>query len=274
MRAINIAWHYARRRWRFRYFMLLNNDLAIVPRNVLKLLRYLEIDGVAGVQGTIMMASNPNLVDNAGFAVDIFGLTYPICRGYTVDCAKPCHPSYLSGAFSVYRADAIGRLGQPFDSRVECYYDDKHLGLRLWSAGYKLLHVPLVVAYHLGSASYAARRKLKSPQWFKGVVLAELAPSFIAGSPIRYVVAAYYSALSVVLSLVAASNYVKHFVAALKEASALRLGAGANEGFAKFAPLLKPVPIPKLNRLERGIKLASRTDSRKSSAAARKDAAL
>jgi GT2 family glycosyltransferase len=211
-RTVNIAWHYARRRWKFKYFMLLNNDLAIVPSNAAKLLNYLEIDNIAGVQGTIMQADNPRLIDNAGFAVDAFGLTYPICRGYTIECAKACHPSYLSGAFSVYRADAIEKLGQPFDNRVESYYDDKHLGLRLWSAGYKLLHVPLVVAYHLGSASYAARRKLKSPQWFKGVALAELAPSYTAGSPSFLLLVFAFGIFSAFLSLIFAVNDIKSLI--------------------------------------------------------------
>jgi GT2 family glycosyltransferase len=211
-RAVNIAWHYARKRWKFKYLMLLNNDLVIVPNNVAKLLKYLEIDNVAGVQGTIMQADNPRLVDNAGFAIDTFGLTYPICRGYTIKCAKACHPSYLSGAFSVYRADAIENLGQPFHNAVEAYFDDKHLGLRLWSAGYKLLHVPLVVAYHLGSASYAARHKLKSPQWFKGVMLAELAPSYIAGSPSFHLLVFAFGIFSAFLSLIFAVNDIKSLI--------------------------------------------------------------
>jgi GT2 family glycosyltransferase len=216
-RAVNIAWRYARRRWKFKYLMLLNNDLVIVPSNVAKLLKYLEIDNVAGVQGTIMQADNPHIVDNAGFAVDAFGLTYPICRGYTIECAKVCHPSYLSGAFSVYRADAIEKLGQPFDNRVESYYDDKHLGLRLWSAGYKLLYVPLVVAYHLGSASYAARRKLRSPQWFKGVMLAELAPSYLMRHSSFLLLAVTFGTLSVFLSLFLMVNIIKSFIVVCKE---------------------------------------------------------
>ena len=250
-RAVNIAWHYARKRWKFKYLMLLNNDLVIVPSNAAKLLKYLEIDNVAGVQGTIMQADNPRLIDNAGFAIDAFGLTYPICRGYTIKCAKACHPSFISGAFSVYRADAIEKLGQPFDNRVESYYDDKHLGMRLWSAGYKLLHVPLVVAYHLGSTSYATRRKLKSPQWFKGVALADLVPSRAARSSVWCLVTLYYGVVAVLLSLVTASNYVKNYVAALKEAKTFGRSVVMNEGLTRSVPLI--MPVPKLNRLERGI---------------------
>jgi len=221
-RAVNIAWHYAFKRWKFRYLMLLNNDLVIVPSNVVKLLKYLEIDNVAGVQGTILQADNPHIVDNAGFAIDTFGLTYPICRGYTVECAKVYHPSFLSGAFSVYRADAIEKLGQPFHNAVEAYFDDKYLGLRLWSAGYKLLHVPLVVAYHLGSASYATRRKLRSSQWFKGVMLSELAPSYIAEDSSFILLVVAFGILSVFLSLFLMVNIVKSFVRVCKKLRMLK----------------------------------------------------
>jgi len=169
-------------------------------------------------------------------------------------------PELPQRSLLVYRADAIERLGQPFDDRVECYYDDKHLGLRLWGAGYKLLHVPLVVAYHLGSASYAGRSKLKSPQWLKGVAVAELAPSHAAGSPVRHIVTMYYGALAVALSLITASNHVKRYIAALKEAKTLKQDAALNRSSIELIPLLKP--IPKLNRLERGVALASRTNSR------------
>jgi GT2 family glycosyltransferase len=251
-RAVNIAWHYARKRWRFKYFMLLNNDLVIVPRNVIRLLKYLEIDGVAGVQGTIMQATNPHLVDNAGFVVDIFGLTYPICRGYSFCCAKPCHPSFLSGAFSVYRASIIDRLGQPFNNRVECYYDDKYLGLVLWSIGYKLLHVPFIVAYHLGSASYADRYKFKSPQWFKGIVLAELGPSFSLKSPIWWLVALYYGVISVALSILVTSNYVKSYVISLKEIKTFKQISTLTRNAFELIPKLRF--IIKLNRIEKGVK--------------------
>jgi len=250
-RAVNIAWRYARRRWEFRYFMLLNNDLVIVPGNVLRLLRYLEVDGVAGVQGTVMQAANPRLVDNCGFFVDRFGLTHPICRGFTVECAKLCYPSFLSGAFSVYRADAISELGTPFDDRVECYYDDKHLGLRLWSSGRKLLHVPLVVAYHLGSASYAARRKLKSPQWFKGVVVAELAPSRALGTASHILPVLYYGVVSVALTLLTRANYVKSYVSSLREVNIL-----SQDRALRFGLLPKIGPRIFLNRLERGVRLS------------------
>lgn len=53
-RAVNIAYRYATKRWKSRYLALLNNDLIIVPENIVKIIEYLEYGDIAGVQGTIM----------------------------------------------------------------------------------------------------------------------------------------------------------------------------------------------------------------------------
>jgi GT2 family glycosyltransferase len=249
-RAVNIAWHYARKRWFFRYFMLLNNDLVIVPHNVAKLLGFLEVSNVVGVQGTIMQASNPRIIDNAGFAVDDLGLTYAICRGHEFSCAKLSYPSYLSGALSIYKVEAVEKLGQPFSNGVECYYDDKHLGLSLWSRGAKLLHVPLLSGFHIGSASYAGRRILRSPYWFKGIVLAEVAPLYTARKNLWRLVALYYAVAAFVFSLIARSNYVGSYVVALKELKLLK-----SDGYIELGRVPKMRVIGVLNRVTKGIRL-------------------
>ncbi|MEZ0345268.1 MAG: glycosyltransferase [Infirmifilum sp.] len=249
-RAANIAWHHARRRWSFKYLMLLNNDLVIVPWNLAKLLPYLEIDGVAGVQGTIMQMANPALIDNSGHMIDQHGLTLPVCRGYTIECARLYTPSYLSGACSIYRADVIAELGQPFDNRVESYYDDKHLGLRLWSRGYKLLHVPIIAAYHLGSASYSGLNKLiKGPKWFEGIVVAELAPK-ANNIPSTVFVAVNYVITAALFSAITRDNYIEYYVQALRKLAILRHG---NENTLQDTPYSKTYFFG-IKRLFKGIK--------------------
>ncbi|MEM1509947.1 MAG: glycosyltransferase [Thermofilaceae archaeon] len=250
-RAVNIAWHYARKKWSFKYLALLNNDLVIIPRNLAKLAKYLEIGRVAGVQGTIMQMHNPSLIDNCGFMIDQNGLTYPVCRGYPFDCAELYTPSYLSGACSLYRADAIAELGQPFDNRVESYYDDKHLGLRLWSRGYRLLHVPIIVAYHLGSASYSGiNRVIKGQKWFEGVTFADLAPSCKRKSKL-YPLATYYLSAAALLSIIKKSNnYIKSFIISYKKLKEFRkLDSGIN---LSLVPCKKTKLIP-INRVNKGI---------------------
>jgi GT2 family glycosyltransferase len=141
-------------------------------------------------------------------------------------------------------------MGQPFHNAVEAYFDDKYLGLRLWSSGYKLLHIPLVVAYHLGSASYAASRKLKSPRWFKGVMLAELAPTYIMGNSYFFLLVVASGIFSVILSLLSKVNNIKSFIEACKE---LRMLKYCNQFIADEIPMLNFKL--KLDRLKHGISL-------------------
>jgi GT2 family glycosyltransferase len=138
----------------------------------------LEGGGFAGVQGTIMQLLRPWLVDNAGRVVDRFGLSYTVCRGLLFSCARDYEPSYLSGAFSIYRVDVLRKLGAPFSDVYEAYFDDKLLGARLRKRGHGFFYKAIVAGFHLGSASYGPRRFFRSARWFKYVSVAEVIPVF------------------------------------------------------------------------------------------------
>jgi GT2 family glycosyltransferase len=97
----------------------------------------LESGGFAGVQGNMQLL-RPWLVDNAGHVVDRFGLSYSVCRGRPFSCARDYEPSYLSGAFSIYRVDVLRKLGAPFSDVYEAYFDDKLLGARLRKRDYRI----------------------------------------------------------------------------------------------------------------------------------------
>jgi len=219
-RAVNIAYRYATKRWKFKYLAILNNDLVIVPENIPKLLSYLEYGNIAGIQGTIMQMQNPRLIDNAGFLIDQYGLTYPVCRGYTIECARLYTPSYLSGACSFYRTDAINKIGgKPFDDAIESYYDDKYLGLVLWHMGYKLLHVPNIIAYHFGTYTYSDKdiKTIKGIRWFKGVLTAELISNAMLHKSNKYIVELYYLAIASITSIITQNNkFIKAFAEVIK----------------------------------------------------------
>jgi len=133
--------------------------------------------GFAGGQVNMQLL-RPWLVDNAGHVVDRFGLSHPVYRGRLFSCARDYEPSYLSGAFSIYRVDVLRKLGTPFSDVYEAYFDDKLLGARLRRCGYRTFHKAIVAGFYLGSASYGPRRLFKSARWFKYVSVAELIPVF------------------------------------------------------------------------------------------------
>ena len=214
-RAVNYA--FRKFKSHYRYFVLLNNDLVPVKGVLAKLVDVMESGGYAGVQGTIMQMLRPDLVDNAGHIVDRFGLAYPVCRGFTFSCARDYCPSYLSGAFSIYRADVIKRLGAPFSDFYEAYLDDKLLGARLRHMGHKLFHKALVAGFHLGSATYGPRRVFKSPRWFKYVAVAELAPvASNAPAGLRLLAYLKFLASGVLASVFTGEDYVKPLVEVYK----------------------------------------------------------
>jgi hypothetical protein len=69
-----------------------------------------------------MQLLRPWLVDNAGHVVDRFGLSY---RGRLFSCAGDCEPSYLSGAFSIYRVDVLRKQVVPFSDVYEAYFEGR-----------------------------------------------------------------------------------------------------------------------------------------------------
>jgi len=203
-----------------KYVVLLNNDLVPAGGIIGRLVDVLEGGGFAGVQGTIMQLLRPWLVDNAGHVVDRFGLSYPVCRGRPFSCARDYEPSYLSGAFSIYRVDVLRKLGTPFSDVYEAYFDDKLLGARLRKRGYKIFHKAIVAGFHLGSATYGPRRLFKSARWFKYVSVAELIPVFKnAPLPVRILALLKFLGAGIAGSLFSGEDNVRSFVEAVKFAS-------------------------------------------------------
>ena len=219
-RAVNIAWKKIKDDLRYRYLILLNNDLIPAKYVIKRLIDVMESRDFAGIQGTIMQLLRPWLIDNAGHIVDRFGLSYPVCRGRPFSCARDYEPSYLSGAFSIYKMDALRRIGTPFSDVYEAYFDDKLLGARLRRRGYRLFHKRVLAGFHLGSATYGPRTLFKSARWFRYISAAELIPVFRnAPLPIKLLVTLKYLTAGAVGSLFTTEDYVKSFVESIKFAS-------------------------------------------------------
>ncbi len=245
-RAVNIGYKYAYKKYCFRYFMLVNNDAVIVPENTLKIIEYLEYDNIGGVQGTIMQAYNPGIIDNTGFLIDSLGLSYPVCRGFPVECSRMYFPSYLSGAHSIYKRELLDKIGGPFSNYFEGYFDDRYLGLLSWSKGYKLLHVPVVTTYHVGSFSFSGINKVfKSPKWFKNIMLADLvSSSLVSGSKGTTLTLYMYLLVASMASLIRGKNYVKPVIQAYKE---YKMFKQSNE-YLKLASIVNGAVGPRINK--------------------------
>jgi len=138
-----------------KFIALINNDVYPEPDSLGKLVEVLEKSSkIAGVQGIILTWDGSYILTYGGFFTDhgipggIGAFTKsPLCK------LKPIAVTYLDGAYSVYRVEALEKAGGLFLPYFFMWGDDYELGIRLWRAGYVLLAVPIMAARHYSGAS-------------------------------------------------------------------------------------------------------------------------
>ncbi|MEB2835868.1 MAG: glycosyltransferase, partial [Desulfurococcales archaeon] len=151
----NFAYRFRDRR--SKYVVLLNNDAIALRDSLRRMVEFMEGDpSVGAAQGVIL---RPGLkVDSAGAFVTEFMASlhaYSGCRASRV--RRPFYATYASGAYSIYRVEALRRAGlgdRLFDWEFFAYHDDNVLGLRLWQSGYRVAVIPHVTAIHVGNATF------------------------------------------------------------------------------------------------------------------------
>ena len=154
----NVAYRLVDRR--SKYIALVNNDAVVLRDSLRRLVEFLEANSdVGAAQGIII---NPRFrIDNAGAFLSEFLAPIPAYMGRQPNMVRrPFYATYVSGAYSVYRVEALHKAGlrdRLFDWEFLAYYDDNVLGLRLWQAGYKVVVLPFVAAIHVGSATFGRR---------------------------------------------------------------------------------------------------------------------
>ena len=139
-----------------RYIALINNDLAPTPESLTKLIKILETHPrIAGVQG-IILTWDEKYIDSYSCLIDQHGLTYNAGSGlekHYINKLRPTISSYVDGAYSVYRIEAIERSGGLFLPYFFMYGDDYELGIRLWRNGWILASIPIIAGKHYRSAT-------------------------------------------------------------------------------------------------------------------------
>jgi GT2 family glycosyltransferase len=81
-----------------------------------------------------------------------------------VNQLKPIIATYIDGAYSLYRVEALEKAGGLFLPYFFMWGDDYELGIRLWRTGYILLAVPIVAARHYGGATTSNKSSLYDDQ--------------------------------------------------------------------------------------------------------------
>ncbi|HTL53785.1 MAG TPA: glycosyltransferase [Planctomycetota bacterium] len=157
------------------YVLLINDDVFLDSAFVAEGLKVLEHrPAAAAVAGVLLQENRLDRIDNLGIAYEPPG--HAIRIGHNRPAADLLSEGFQpwlygpSGAAGLYRMDLLRQVAWPgggvrsnapgiFDERLEAYYDDIDLVLRLIHARAASWFCPRMVARHVGHATYGARSK-------------------------------------------------------------------------------------------------------------------
>ncbi len=162
-RAVMIGYEYAKRLGRPKFVAPVNDDFELFPSASI-LIRFLERTEYSGAGGI-------TLTWDYGF--HDYGFWFDLTKSYWYEVAlefggvkeflKRAHmPTYLSGAFSVYKLKDLEECGGLFKPNFFLFGDDHELGPRLWGCGKRIVSLPIVVGRHYGGGATRRGRRFVS----------------------------------------------------------------------------------------------------------------
>ncbi len=136
------------------YIGLINNDLVPELHSLAILADFLKRHpDVAGIQGKILDWKG-EYIDSADLYLTEQWTPTSLGRGLKASSRNsPRVVTYVDGAYSLYRVEAIEHVGGLFLPWFFMWGDDYELGIRLWRSGYKLVYLPIIVGRHYRSAT-------------------------------------------------------------------------------------------------------------------------
>jgi len=163
---------YLNRNLKSKYVVLLNNDAIAYPDSLTKMVNEMENDPKCGALQGIILWLDRNSIQNAGFGIDEFMFSNEIKHISSYN--KDYYISFSSGCYSIYRIEALKKIGKvPFIWGMFLYFDDNILGTQLWNIGYTVKCIPYITARHLGrGSSKFSGSKWTYYHWIKGWIAA------------------------------------------------------------------------------------------------------
>ncbi len=139
-----------------KYVALFNNDAVAEPDWLERLVEAAESHPEAGIVTSRFVSIDGRHIDSTGDFYSTWGLPFPRGRGERNDPERYAEPGPVfgvSGGASLYRAEALERVGR-FDDNFFAYYEDIDLSFRMHLAGWQVLYQPKAVAKHrIGATS-------------------------------------------------------------------------------------------------------------------------
>ncbi|HOE65886.1 MAG TPA: glycosyltransferase family 2 protein [Candidatus Hydrogenedentes bacterium] len=142
------------------YVFLLNNDTAVEPDAIERLVAMAESDATLGAIAPKMLLYNaPELLNSIGIECSLIGCCWDIGLGRLDDDrwneARPVIG--VCGGAALFRVEALRRSGLA-PAEFEFYLDDLDLCLRIWGAGYRIVTCPEARVRHKFSATLGSRQ--------------------------------------------------------------------------------------------------------------------
>jgi GT2 family glycosyltransferase len=156
---------------------VVNDDLEPAPGWLAPLVAALAADRTLGaVQGVHLRTDDPRRADGCGLAWNRWLQAVQIGHGEPPPspAAAPFEVFGVSATAALYRRSALDSVELPggavFDERLDSWYEDVDLAVRLRAAGWGALCVPAARAHHAGGATGAERpfrraRRVAGNRW-------------------------------------------------------------------------------------------------------------
>ncbi len=140
------------------YAMLLNNDTAVEPEAMERLLAGMEeLPHCFALQALMVSMQDPAVVDDAGDFYSALGWAFAWGKGRRRRAKDRRRPLFAACAgAALYRMSVFDEIGW-FDERHYCYLEDIDIGWRAQIRGFRSYLEPSAVVRHAGSATTGSR---------------------------------------------------------------------------------------------------------------------
>lgn len=148
-----------------KYVALINNDAIAEQQWIRSMIITAEDDARIGAVASIIIDGNrPGVLDSCGVGIAYDGMSRQAMRGRPVpQLAQPKEVLLFSGCACLLQMKALEEVGL-FDEDFFAYCEDTDLGLRLRSAGWKIVAAPKAYVHHYYSLT-GGKYSLKKMYW-------------------------------------------------------------------------------------------------------------
>lgn len=129
------------------YVALVNQDLVVEPHTIARLVEELDDERVGIAAGTVLLDSDPELLNSSGNMVHVLGLSWVGGLGERDTRTEPTNVAGAMGACVVLRRSHWERLGGFYD-KYFAYHEDAEISLRTHMMGLRVHNVPQATARH------------------------------------------------------------------------------------------------------------------------------